>query len=354
MEKKPLNLKKKLIKCKHAFAVNSCTSGINTALHAMELKKGDEVLTSSMTFVSTINNLYLYDLKIKLIDINIKDYNIDVTKLIKNITKKTKLILITHYGGSPVDMRKIYTVCKKKKIKLIEDCATAFGAKIKNNYVGSFNHSISVFSFYANKIITTGEGGAITTNNSIYAKKIKNLIYCGINKDPWNREEIKMNYQYDVLFPGFKYNFTDLQAAIGICQIKKLKKIIAKRKKVKNFYKKKLNILIKKNLIKFLETNKSVSSSEYIFTILLNPKKLKISRDDLIVMLKKYGVSTSVHYIPSNKLSFYENKFKKFKLPITNYVFSNIVSLPFHYDLKEKEISFICKKISEYLQKNIK
>ena len=179
----------------------------------------------------------------KIIDINRNNYSIDINLLKKAINKKTKCILVTHYGGVPCDIEKILKIIKKKKIFLIEDAATAFGSKIKEKYIGSFNNSCAVFSFYPNKIITTGEGGLICTNNTTLAKKLRNIIYCGINKTAINRSKKLLTYKYDVTYPGFKYNFTDIQAALGMSQLKKLDKLISYRSKLRKVYHKYLNDL---------------------------------------------------------------------------------------------------------------
>ena len=276
------NISKKKLKCKYAIATNSCTNGINSVLHASGLKKGDEVITSPLTFISTINNLYNFGLKIKFVDIDKSNYSIDIKKLKKSITKKTKCILVTHYGGVPCDIRKILEFIKKKNIFLIEDAATAFGSKINNKFIGSFKDSCAIFSFYPNKIITTGEGGLICTNNKTLAKKIRTNISCGIDKTPFARLKNKEPFKYDVTYPGFKYNFTDLQAALGIQQIKKIEKIIKYRKELRQKYYFHLKDLHSKDIISFLKIPKNFRSSEYIFTILLNPKKFLVRETILL------------------------------------------------------------------------
>ena len=339
---------KKYLDCKNVLAVNSCTSGMNSALHALNLKKGDEVITSANTFVSTINNLYQFGLKIKLVDIELDTYMLDLYKLKKAISKKTKCIIITHYGGVSFEIDKIINVAKQKKIKIIEDAATELGSKYKKKFVGSNKYSICVFSLYANKIITTGEGGIITCKNKNMAKKIRVINTCGINKDPWSRKKNKMQYRYEVTYPGFKYNFTDIQSAIGIEQLKKLRSIIRYRKKLREFYLIELKDLLEKKLIKVQNIKKNQEPAFYIFTILINKKKTNKNRDKLIKYLKKNKINTTVHYIPANKHFFYKKIFRNFKLQNTNYVYENILSLPFHNYLKKKDIKFICDKIKKF------
>jgi len=344
----------KIIGSKNAIAVNSCTNGIFAALHALGLKKGDEIITTPLTFVSVIHNLHNFGLKIKLIDINLNDLSVDIETLKKKISNKTKCVLITHYGGIPADIESIISFCKKKKIKVIEDAATAFGAKINGKMIGSFNHSITIFSFYANKIITTGEGGIITLNNEKLAKKIKNLISCGINKDPWKRNLSKKMWYYKVSNYGFKFNFTDLQASIGIEQLKKLNKIQKYRSKLRILYNNELKELVNKNILSVKKLEKNKFFSEYIFTIILNNKKIKFTRDHLINFLKSKNIDTTVHYIPANKHDFYRKTFKKFKLPNSDYVYKNIISLPFHNGLKKRDIIYISNIIKSFVKKNVK
>lgn len=342
---------KKILDVKNAIAVNSCTNGIFAVLHALNLKKNDEVITTPLTFVSTIHNLYNYGLKIKLVDINLKDFSLDPKILEKNISSKTKCVVVTHYGGIPANIEQIIKICKRKKIKVIEDAATAFGAKIGKQRVGSFNNSIAVFSFYANKIITTGEGGVVTLNDNKIAKKIRNLISCGIDKDPWQRTFAKKSWFYNVPTQGFKYNFTDLQASIGLEQLKKLNGIQNYRKKLRKLYDRELKPLFdKKILFRNNEKNKN-TFSEYIYTILINKNYTNKKRDDLFMFLKKRNINCTVHYIPANKHLFYKNKFKNFKLKNSDYVFNNILSIPFHNNLNTSDIIFVSKEIKKFLNK---
>lgn len=342
---------KSIIKSKNVIAVNSCTNGIVAAMMAFNLKPGDEVLTSPMTFVSVIHAFELLKLKIKLVDINFINFSLDYDSIKKNLSKKTKLIVITHYGGIPVNIGKIEKLCKKKKIHLIEDAATSFGSKINSKMTGSSKYAVSVFSFYANKIITTGEGGVVSCNNNNLAKKIRAIISCGINKDPWKRTFQKRMWFYDVRYLGFKFNFTDLQAALGLAQLKKLKRIINRRKQLRREYDYSLSPLFKKNILIKNVIQKNVYSSEYIYTILLNNKNKNLLREKLISYLKKNNILTTVHYIPANYHEFYKKKFKRFNVQKSDYFFNNVVSLPFHNNLSKKEIIKVAILIKKFFLK---
>ena len=277
---------KQIIKSKNVIAVNSCTSGITATIMALGLKPGDEVLTSPMTFVSVIHVFELLKLKVKLVDINFINFSLDYDTIKKNLSKKTKLIVLTHYGGIPVEINKIEKLCKKKKIHLIEDAATSFGSKINKKMTGSSKYAISVFSFYANKIITTGEGGAISCNDVGLAKKIRTIISCGIDKDPWKRTFQKRMWFYDVKYLGFKFNFSDLQAALGLAQLKKLKKIINKQKKLRKTYDEFLSPLFKKEIFIKNKIQKNIFIGIYLHNIIKHKKKNSL-RDKLINYLKK-------------------------------------------------------------------
>ncbi len=340
--------------CKYAIMVNSCTSGIHLSLLANNLEKGDEVITSAFTWVSTIHNLYNLGLKIKFCDIDPKNYSISLEGIKKIYSKKTKCILVTHYGGNPTNIVEIIKFCKKKKIKVIEDAATAFGARIKRKYIGSFNNSTSVFSFYANKIITGGEGGVVTTNDKKIADKVRVLSKMGINKDPWSRKKNNNKWQYNVNELGFKYNITDIQSSIILEQLKKLDKIISIRKKIKANYDKRLSKLIEKNLIFSIQTKEGFNSSYYIYTICLNPDKLRISRNQFIEKLERKKISAVVHYIPANRLNFYKKKINFTELKNTNQIYKNILSLPFFNKISKKEINYICKNVENLILDNLK
>lgn len=341
---------KNIIKSKNVIAVNSCTSGIAATIMALGLKPGDEVLTSPMTFVSVIHVFELLKLKVKLIDINLINFSLDYDTIKKNLSKKTKLIVLTHYGGIPVEVNRIEKLCKKNKIHLIEDAATSFGSKINKKMTGSSKYAISVFSFYANKIITTGEGGAVSCNDAGLAKKIRTIISCGIDKDPWKRTFQKRMWFYNVKYLGFKFNFSDLQAALGLAQLKKLKKIINKRKKLRKTYDEFLSPLFKKEILIKNKIQQNIHSSEYIYTILLNKRKKNSLRDELINYLKKNNIFTTVHYIPANHHIFYKKKFKKFKVKNSDYFFNNVISLPFHNNLSEKEVVKVSMIIRSFFQ----
>ena len=348
------NLVSKKLGFENTLAVNSCTSGIHSLLVAHNISTNDEVLTSPFTFVSTINNLYHQNSKIILCDININDFNIDINDIHKKFNNKTKCILPTHYGGNPCDIEKILNFKKKnKQLVVIEDAATALGSKINNKYTGSYNSDGCVFSLYANKTITSGEGGLISINKKKIFKKLKEIIFCGINKDTYKRSYSNRMWEYNVNIAGYKYNLSDINASIALSQFKKLEKIINYREKLRKIYNNQFKFLFEENIISPLIIKNNNSSSNYIYCFLLNPKKIKIKRDELISKFVKSGIGCSVHYIPAHKHNFYKKMFKKFELKNTNYVYDNIISIPMHNYLKEKDVIDISDIIIKKIKKNV-
>ncbi len=350
--KKFENLVMKKIKAKNVISVNSATSGIFISLIALGAKKGDEVITPSNTYISTVNTLYNLGLKIKLCDVCYKTGNVDEDIFKKSITKKTKFFIPVHNGGNPVNLQEIIKIAKKNKIKLIDDAATAFGASIKKKFVGSYNFTTTVFSLHANKVITSGEGGFICTNNSQLANKIRLLANSGLSKDTWNRKKMNNYRALNTILPGYKLNFNDILSSIAIEQVKKINKIINQRYELKKRYLKKLYNLIIDKKIYIPSVKKNYRSALYNFQIILKSKNF--SRDKLSSFLQKKHIYTGIHYTPAHVHDFYKNKLKKVKLNNTNYIFKNCLSLPFHNKLNLKDVDFICKQINNFFRNEFK
>jgi dTDP-4-amino-4,6-dideoxygalactose transaminase len=337
---------KRKILTKNVIAINSATSGIFITLVALGAKVGDEVITPSNTYISTINTLYNLGLKIKLCDVNKETGNVDEKIFLKNISKKTKFFIPVHNGGNPLNMHNLIKISKKKKIQIIDDGATAFGALINKKFIGSFDDSTTVFSLHANKIITSGEGGFICTNNNKLAKKIRLLINSGLSKDSWKRKDSKNYRILNALLPGYKFNFNDILSSIAIEQVKKIDKIIDYRNKLKNRYIKKLNQLIISNKIYIPELKKKYKSALYNFPLIINGKGNL--RNKLADFLQKRKIFTTIHYTPAHKHQFYKKKLNYNDLSNTNELFNSSLSLPFHNKLKLNDIDFISKQVINF------
>jgi dTDP-4-amino-4,6-dideoxygalactose transaminase len=340
---------------KYAISVNSCTAALHLSLIYCGIKYNDEVITTPMTFASTINSIILSGAKPVLADIDPNSFNIDPKEVEKKITKKTKALLIVHLAGLPCDMRSIMKIVKKYKLKLIEDCAHSIESKYYNKHVGNFGNT-GCFSFYTTKNLTTGEGGMVICNKDRINEKIRIARLHGLSKDAWKRylppktvkAKIKFEH-YDVTEVGLKYNMIDINAAMGIVQLKKLESSWNKRKKIFNLYLKKLSHLpIKTQSF----VNKNIKHAYHLFLIVIDKNKTKKNRDDLILFLQKNNIGSGVNYRSVTDMSIYKKKFGWNSNTCKNskYVGDNTLSLPLYPGLTTNEVNFICDKIQEFFK----
>lgn len=329
----------KFTKAKYAVSVSSCTAGLHLSCLAAGFKKGDEVIVPAQTHTATAHAVEYTGAKVIFADIEPLTGNIDVNEILKKITKKTKGIIIVHMAGYPCDVKKILKICKKKNLKLIEDCAHGLGTYIKKKHVGNFGKSGS-FSFYPTKQITTGEGGMVVTNDFNFFKKIKSLKAFGIDKDIKDR---KKQGDYDVKQLGLNYRMTDFQAALGYFQLKRYNKNLVRRHQIAKRYIKRLANIEEIKLMPY-----SVDCSFFVFQIFVK------KRDEVLNIFKKKKIGSSVHYLnPLPKMTYYK---KKYKLNIRDYVKANKyglsnISLPMYPKLKNKQIDKICNLIKSIVQK---
>ncbi len=345
---------KKYKKSKIALSVNSCTAAMHLALLSLNIGRGDEVITTPMTFCSTINSILLVGAKPVLVDINLDTLNIDEKKIEKKITKKTKAIILVHFGGLPCNLKPILKICTKNSIKIIEDCAHAIETKYYGKHVGNFGEA-GCFSFYATKNLTTGEGGMLITKNQKIANRIKIMRLHGMTKDAWKRHlpdalNQKTKFQhYDVSELGLKYNMIDINSSIGIEQLKKIEKNWRIRKNLYAFYKKKL-----KNLPLLFQNERPylVKHGYHLFVIIVDKDKTNKKRDQLVKYLKKYKVAAGINYRCVTDMSYYRKNLKwtKKTSKIAKYVGDNILSLPLDPKLTKKDINYISTIIKKFFE----
>ncbi len=331
---------------KYAICVNSCTAALHLSLIALGIGEGDEVITTPYTFASTGNVIIQVGAKPVFVDINRKTFNIKPRKIEKAITSKTKTIIPVHYAGQPCEMNMIMKIAKKYNLFVIEDAAHAIGAEYKGRKIGTLGDAIC-FSFYATKNITTGEGGAVTTNDKKLAEKIRVLRLHGISKDAWKRYDKKGSWYYEIEECGWKYNISDIQAALGIHQIRKLDKFNQIRRKYAQIYNKELGGI--KGLITPYE-KPDVKHVYYLYPILLE----NYNRDEFIEKMAKNGIGCSVHFIPLHLHPFYKNifGFKKGDFPNAEWVYERVVSLPLYPKLSQKDIYRVIFTIKNLITKS--
>ena len=337
----------------HAIAVNSATSALHIACIALGLKKNDYLWTSPISFVASSNCALYCGAKVDFVDIDLKSYNISVSELEKKLSiakkekKLPKILVVVNFAGQPCQLDKIKSLSKKYKFKILEDSSHALGAYYKNQILGNCYYSdISVFSFHPVKIITTLEGGMVVTNNTKIAKKLNMLRNHGIIRDRSSLIKKKItNWYYEQHMLGYNYRLNDVQAALGISQLKKIDFFYKKRLFVKNFYDKNL-----KNLpLEIPQINKLAKSSLHLYVVLLNKKLAKKTRDKLINFLRRKKIETNVHYIPIYSQPYYKKLgFKKKNYPNAEDYFQRAISLPIHPMLNQKNLEYIVKQIKKF------
>lgn len=338
----------KFIGIKYSVGVTSCSAALHIALASKNFKKRKKVLVPAMTFTATAAAALYNDLEPVFVDINEYDLNINFDDLKRKYSKDCVAVIPVHVGGHPCAMEKIIPWAKKKKLLVIEDCAHTAGGIYKGKTLGTWG-DISCFSFEEKKMLTTGDGGMICTNNRKLASKFKILSFHGWNKDPWTRHKKSINktnfkekhWYYQIKELGFKYNMNDLMAAIGLAQLKKLNTFNLKRNIILKKYLK--GIKDCKNIKPYL--NKQIKDVAYwMFAIRSN------KRDKLISFLKEKGIATSVYWIPVPLHPLYY-KYKS-KIPVARKVWKELVTLPMYSDIKPNQIDFIIKSVKEFDSKN--
>ena len=350
--KKFENIVKKKCNAKFATAVNSATSALHLSCIALNLKKGDYLWTSPNSFVASANCGLYCGAKIDFVDISLDTYNIDVDileeKLIYAKKKKVlpKIIVAVHMGGLSCEMKKINSLSKKYGFKIIEDASHCVGSKFRNKFVGSCKYSdISVFSFHPVKIITTGEGGIILTNNKNLNDKVNILRTSGINKNLKKNKILKNGlwfYEQEML--GFNYRMNDISASLGISQMKKLNFFLKKRNQIAQIYIKSLN----NHEIKFQLVKKEYYSSYHLFIIRVN----KNIRRMLFNKLRKKGYYVNIHYIPIHFHPYYRKLgFKKGMFPNSEKYYDEAISLPIYPNLTKKHLLKIIKIVKSFVNK---
>lgn len=329
----------RLTKTKYAVALNSATAALHLSF-LTSIQPGDEVISPSLTFVAANQAILLAGGKIVFSDCDPNTLSSDPQDILNKITLKTKAILVLHYGGHPVDMKPLITVCRKKKITLIEDCAHASGSYYYGQPVGGFG-DLGCFSFAAIKNITCGDGGMVVTNNQPKADRIRHLAWSGISSSTWKRysKQKTHKWEYSVTDLGFKYQMNDIAASIGLVQFNKLKRNNSARARIFKHYNQVFNKL---NWITAPIVKSWAKSSHHNYFIKVDKK----IRNRLIDYLNNHGISANVHYLPNH---FYP-MFASFphQVPVTNRVWQEIVLLPLFPDLSLKDQNYIINTLKNF------
>ena len=330
-----------------AVSVNSATAGLHLALEAIGIQEGDEVITTPYTFTATAEVVRYLGAHPIFVDIDPETFNIDANKIEKAITQKTKAIIPVHFAGLACDMDPIISIAKKHDLKIIEDAAHAFPTLYEGKLVGTLDTDAVVYSFYATKTITTGEGGMIVSKNKEIIDRIKVMRLHGINRDAFDRyTSTKPSWYYEIVAPGFKYNLTDIASSIGIHQLKKAHLFKEKREQMAAYY--------DKELIGFPLTVPPHAKGKsthawHVYAIRLETEK--VTRDEFIQKMADKGIGCSVHFIPLHLQPYWRDTYalkpEDYPNALANY--QKVVSLPLYTKMSQEDQARVIKAIKEIL-----
>lgn len=337
---------------KHAVAVNSGTAALHLALLVSVIKPGDEVITSSMTFCATLNAIIHAGATPVIVDCDRITMNIDPGEIRKKITKKTRAIIPVHFAGYPCKMDIINNIADEYNLKIIEDCAHAIESEYKGKKVGTFG-VFGCFSFYVTKNVVTGEGGMVISGSREYADLIKSLAIHGMTQDAWKRFSDEGYKHYSIVGPGFKYNMMDLQAALGIHQLKRVECSWERRKEVWKQYNDSLGTL---PLRLPSEGNQSVKHAYHLYTILLDVERLTVNRDYILDALTKENIGVGVHYLPVSSHKYYQNNYgwNEDDYPNSKWIGERTISLPLSSGMSDKDVNDVITAVKKVLSYFVK
>ena len=344
---------------RYACAVNSCTAALHMGLEALGARTGDKVFVQSMTFTASAEIIRYLRAHPVFLDVEYGT-NLITPEILMDAIKKypeVKFIIIVHYGGQAAQMTSpdgegILDICKKNNIKILQDAAHALPARLNGKMVGSFD-DVTCFSFYANKTITTGEGGMLVTNNEYVYNRVKVMRLHGINRDIWDRYTVDIpSWEYDVIEAGYKYNMPDINAAIGLAQLEKADEFHIERLKVAEFY---YDQLRNSDMLDLpLLRVPFEDHAWHLFPVVLN-ENARISRNELIERMFAAGIGTSVHYKPLHLMTYYKNKYdlNANDFPNTERTWQGNFSLPIYPFMKKEELSYICENLKKLAQEGV-
>ncbi|MCC7365402.1 MAG: DegT/DnrJ/EryC1/StrS aminotransferase family protein [Dehalococcoidia bacterium] len=327
-------------------AVNSCTAAMHLCLRAWDIGPGDEVITTPWTFSATATVIVHTGATPVLADIREGDFNIDPEQVERAVTPRTKAIIPVHYAGEPCDMDALQDIAERHNLKILEDAAHAIGTMYRGRMVGQLSDA-AAFSFYATKNMTTGEGGALATDDEALSDRVRRLTLHGMNRDAWNRYDPGGSWRYDIIEFGFKDNLTDPAAALGRRQLTKLERFTEERTRVAQRYFANLAGEEHVRLPAFDERNRQ---AWHLFEIRILPSS-PVGRDDVIRQLAARGIQTSVHFIPLHYHTAYKNLgyWKQGDFPVAEAAFEGAISLPLFPDMTNAEVDDVCQALHDIL-----
>ena len=329
----------------HAISVSSCTAALHLALEAIGLTRDDEVLVPTMTFTASAEVVTYFGARPVFVDIDSLSLNMDPSDAERKITSRTKAIIPVHLAGVPCDMAEILDLAEKHHLHVIEDAAHAVPSSYRGKRIGIISE-LTAFSFYATKTLTTGEGGMITTENEKYARRLQMMRLHGISRDAWKRYSAEGSWFYEVLETGYKYNLTDIQAALGLAQLAKCDDMRSARERIATRY----TVAFQSHeALEVPNVATDRSTSWHLYVLRLRLERLRIDRNRFISELADRGVSTSVHFIPLHLQPVYQRDYgyKAGDLPGAEREYHRSLSLPIYSGLRDEEVEQVIIAVSD-------
>jgi dTDP-4-amino-4,6-dideoxygalactose transaminase len=335
----------------HALALTSGTDAMQVALAAWGVGPGDEVITTPLTFCSTLHTIVHQGATPVLADVSSDDYNLDPDRVAEQVTPQTAALLPVHLAGLPCRMDALLDLSRRHGLRVLEDAAHAAGAQVEGRPVGSIGHA-TAFSFYATKNLTTAEGGMLTSDDGKFMEQARLWHLHGLSRDAWKRYTAVGAWRYDVLVPGFKSNMSDVQAALGLVQLAKLEKNIARRAEIARQYTSAFAQM--PELIPAPDAHPGDRHARHLYMLRLRPDRLRIDRNRVFEELRTRGIGASVHFIPIYHLSYYRERFgwRAEEFPETEAIFRSCLSLPCFPRMTAVDVERVIAVVAEIVESN--
>ncbi len=333
--------------CKHAIAVSSATAGMHVTLMALNIGPGDEVITPSQTWVSTINIISLLGATPVFVEVDRDTLMVDAARIAKAITPRTKAIIPVHYAGAPADLDPIYALAAQHQIMVVEDAAHAIGTRYRERWIGA--QGTAIFSFHAIKNVTCAEGGLITTDDDDFAAKVRMLKFHGLGVDAFDRQMQGRKPQAEVITPGYKYNLADINAAIAVVQLHRLPKLNARRAVLVARYR---ELLADTPLQPLAVPDYPHLHSNHLFMVRVDASHCGIDRDAFMQALQQQEIGTGLHFRAAHTQKYYREKYPEVSLPDTEWNSACLCTLPLFPDMTDDDLARVVRAIHQVLESN--
>lgn len=331
-----------------AIGVNSATAGLHLALEALGIGPGDEVIVPTLTFAATAEVVHAVGAEVRFVDVDSSTLNVTAAAIAAAAGPKTKAVIVVHFAGLPCRLDEIIPFCDANNISVIEDCAHCFPGNLHGTPIGAWPTAAAVFSFYANKSITTGEGGMLVTHSKSIADRCRMMRLHGISRGEFSDQDVaKPTWDYDVASPGFKYNLPDIAAAIGLEQLQRAENLRQRRAQIASVY----TTMLADLPIRIAPQSKISKHGWHLFVIEFL-REVKLSRAQIINRLEESGISTSVHYRPLHQMSYWRQRYslRNATFPVASSFYERCLSLPFFATMTDRQVAYVVEKLSDVVK----